>query len=105
MTSVFTSSMDSSIRKRWSIVCFFIAKEQRGKGLSVELIEGAVKHARRHGARVVEAYPVEPKKNPMPAVFAYTGIAAAFRRANFNEVARRSATRPIMRRTLRGTAT
>ena len=85
----------------WSIVCFFIAKEHREKGLSVELIQGAVRYARSRGARIVEAYPVEPKKKPMPAVFAWSGIASAFRRAGFKEVARRSETRPIVRRVLR----
>jgi GNAT superfamily N-acetyltransferase len=85
----------------WSIVCFFVAKSHRGRGLSVALIEGAVEHARKHGARVVEGYPVEPKKKPMPPVFAFTGLAAAYRRARFEEVARRSATRPIMRRAVR----
>jgi GNAT superfamily N-acetyltransferase len=88
-------------RPVWSIVCFFVAREHRGRGLSVQLIEGAVDHARRHGARCVEAYPVEPRENPMPAVFAYTGLAAAFRRAGFVEVARRSPTRPIVRRDVR----
>ena len=48
---------------------------------------------------IVEAYPVEPKKSPMPPVFAWTGIASAYRTAGFQEVARRSPTRPIMRRT------
>jgi GNAT superfamily N-acetyltransferase len=82
----------------WSIACFFVHKDWRGRGLSVALIDGAVRHARRCGAKIVEAYPVEPEKHPMPAVFAYTGLASAFRRAGFAEVARRSPTRPIMRR-------
>ena len=85
----------------WSIVCLFIAREHRGKGVSTALIYGAAAYARSRGARIVEAYPVEPKTNPMPAVFAYTGIASAFRKAGFVEVARRSETRPIMRRVLR----
>ncbi len=65
------------------------------------LIDGAARYAGSQGARIVEGYPVEPKKNPMPPVFAYTGIASAYRAAGFEEVARRSETRPIMRRTLR----
>ena len=84
----------------WSVVCFFIKREFRGRGLSVALIEGAVEHARKRGARIVEGYPVDPKK-PMPPVFAFTGIASAYRKARFKEVVRRSDTRPIMRRTLR----
>lgn len=87
-------------RPVWSIACLFVARAHRNAGMSVALIDGAVRYARGRGARIVEAYPVEPKKTPMPAVFAYTGIASAFRRAGFKEVARRSETRPIMRRTL-----
>jgi GNAT superfamily N-acetyltransferase len=85
----------------WSIVCLFVDKAERGKGVSRRLIEGAVRHARDHGARIVEAYPVEPKKKPMPPVFAWPGIASVYRQAGFREVARPSETRPIMRRTLR----
>jgi GNAT superfamily N-acetyltransferase len=86
----------------WSIVCFYIRKEFRNQGISVELIRAAVEFAGKHKAKIVEAYPVEPKKGIMPAVFAYTGLASAFRKAGFMEVARRSETRPIMRLTLTG---
>jgi GNAT superfamily N-acetyltransferase len=85
----------------WSIVCFFVARAHRGRGLTRRLIEAALTHARRRGARVVEAYPVEPRESPMPAVFAWTGLASAFRKRRFAEVARRSPTRPIMRRRLK----
>jgi GNAT superfamily N-acetyltransferase len=85
----------------WSVVCFFIARAHRRHGLSVALLQGAAAFARRRGARILEGYPVEPHASPMPDVFAWTGTAAAFRAAGFLEVARRSATRPIMRRVLR----
>jgi len=88
-------------RPVWSIVCLFVDRAHRGRGLSTALIEGAVAHARRRGARIVEAYPVEPKKTPMPAVFAWPGLASSYRQAGFVEVARRSPTRPIVRRYLR----
>lgn len=88
-------------RPVWSIVCFFVGRRFRGRGLSVALIDGAVAYARGKGARIVEGYPVEPKRKKMAPVFAYTGLAAAFRRARFREVARRSDTRPIMRRAIR----
>jgi GNAT superfamily N-acetyltransferase len=81
----------------WSVVCFFIAREFRNRKVSVGLLKAAVEHAQKHGARIVEGYPVEPKRGKMPDVFAWTGIAAAFRKAGFKEVARRSETRPIMR--------
>jgi GNAT superfamily N-acetyltransferase len=61
----------------WSIVCLFLSKRHRGQGLSTKMIEAAVRYAKASGASIVEAYPVEPKKTPMPAVFAYPGIASA----------------------------
>lgn len=84
-------------RPVWSIVCFFVARPHRGRGLTGALIRGACELAAAHGASIVEAYPVEPQKDPMPPVFAFTGLASAFRRAAFREVERRSPTRPIMR--------
>lgn len=84
----------------WSVVCFFVARPFRRRGLSVKLLEAAAAEARRRGARCLEGYPVEPRKGVMPDAFAWTGTAAAFRRAGFTEAARRSATRPIMRRVL-----
>lgn len=85
----------------WSIVCLFVAKEHREKGISTRMIREAAKYARSRGARILEAYAVEPKKERIPAVFAYHGLAGAYRRAGFREVARRSATRPILRKRLR----
>ena len=39
-----------------------------------------------------------PVKVPYPETYAWTGFESVFRRAGFSEVARRSETRPIMRR-------
>ena len=84
-------------RPVWSIVCLFVTRRLRRSGVSVPLIRAAVAHAAGKGAEVVEAYPVEPYSAEMPAAFAWTGIVSAFRRAGFEEVVRRSRTRPIMR--------
>jgi GNAT superfamily N-acetyltransferase len=84
----------------WSVVCFFVAKPHRKKGLTVELLKAAARYARQRGARVLEGYPVEPRAGRMPDVFAYTGLPSAYEKAGFLEVARRSETRPIMRRRL-----
>jgi len=81
----------------WSIACLYLRKDVRRQGLSPRLIRAACDFAKRRGARIVEAYPQDPKSDPMPAVFAWTGIASAFTNAGFTEVERRSPTRPIMR--------
>jgi GNAT superfamily N-acetyltransferase len=81
----------------WSVVCFFVSKTFRGRGVTTTLLGAAIEYAKRRGARIIEGYPVEPKKPPMPAIFAWTGLASAFRQAGFVEVLRRSETRPIMR--------
>jgi GNAT superfamily N-acetyltransferase len=85
----------------WSISCFFVRREHRHRGVTVELLKAAVKHVRKHGGSIVEGYPVEPKRDEMPPVFAWTGLPSAFLQAGFVECARRSPTRPIMRRVLR----
>jgi GNAT superfamily N-acetyltransferase len=92
------------LQPTWAIVCLFVRPDRRGQGVSRALIAGAVAHARRRGARLVEAYPVDPRDAPMPAVFAWTGIASVFREEGFVEIARRSPTRPLMRVALGGTA-
>jgi GNAT superfamily N-acetyltransferase len=84
----------------WSVVCFFIAKPHRRQKVSTQLLQSAVDYARTKGARIVEGYPIEPKKESYPDTFAFTGLANAFRATGFVEVLRRSPTRPIMRYTI-----
>ena len=81
----------------WSVSCFFIARGFRRKGLSVKLLRGAVDLARKHGAKIVEGYPVIPSKDKVPDVFAWTGMLATFEKAGFREVHRWLPNRPIMR--------
>jgi GNAT superfamily N-acetyltransferase len=85
------------VKPVWSIVCFFINKEYRKKGLSVELLTAAIKYVKNNKGKILEGYPVEPKKGKTADVFAWTGLASAFRKAGFKEIIRRSETRPIMR--------
>jgi GNAT superfamily N-acetyltransferase len=81
----------------WSVVCFFVIKGRRRKGITPRLLRAAVEYVKQQGGRVVEGYPVEPRREPMPDASAYTGLAATFLKAGFTEVLRRSETRPIMR--------
>lgn len=90
-------------RPVWSVVCFYVARPYRRQGLSGRLLREAVRHAAARGATIVEGYPTDTEKKSADA-FVWTGLASAFERAGFREVARRSPTRPIMRRVIRGGA-
>ncbi|HSK12909.1 MAG TPA: GNAT family N-acetyltransferase [Phnomibacter sp.] len=81
----------------WSVHCFFMKKQYRGKGLTVDLLKAAVKYAATLGATCIEGYPLDNLKSKTPDVFAWTGLMQTFARAGFAEVIRRSAGRPIMR--------
>jgi GNAT superfamily N-acetyltransferase len=81
----------------WSIVCFFIARPFRRQGLMVKLLSAAVEYAKKHGAKIVEGYPIEPKQSNLSGSSGFTGILSAFQEVGFVEVLRRSENRPIMR--------
>jgi GNAT superfamily N-acetyltransferase len=81
----------------WSVTCFFVAKPYRRQGVTVQLLQATIDFVHNNGGRIIEGYPIEPKTDEVPDAFVWTGLVSAFRRAGFVEVARRSATRPIMR--------
>lgn len=87
-------------RPVWSIVCLYVAKSHRGRGLSEALVEAAVDHARVHGAESIEAYPTRPRGKRLPPVSSYMGVPEIFARAGFREAARPSAAKVVMRREL-----
>jgi len=43
----------------WTVLCFFVARPHRDKGIARALLEGAVDYARAEGAAVVEGYPFD----------------------------------------------
>jgi GNAT superfamily N-acetyltransferase len=104
----FSSLERSHVLKRvddkpvWSIVCFFVSRDHRRQGLSRALIRAAVDYASRHGATLVEAYPVaRAPEAKFSAADTFPGSPGTFEREGFREVARRSPRRPIMRRGVR----
>jgi GNAT superfamily N-acetyltransferase len=80
----------------WSITCFFVTKNYRRKGVTVELLKAATDYVKKHDGKIVEGYPIDVQKD-MPAPFIYTGTASAFQKAGFKEVARNTPRRPIFR--------
>ena len=84
----------------WSVVCFWIPRSERGKGVATELLQAAVEHARASGARILEAYPVDAGAGRQPAANLFTGTSTMFLRAGFVEVERPPGAQMIMRREL-----
>ena len=80
----------------WSIVCFFISRPYRRNSLTRLLIDEAIKYARRNGARIIEAYPIDVEAKYLD-VERYAGLTTTFSKAGFKEVMRRSERKPIMR--------
>ncbi len=81
----------------WSVVCFFMAKPFRRKGLMRRLLRAATEYAASHGARIVEGYPVNARDVTLAGSEGFTGLIPAFRDVGFEEVARPSERVSIMR--------
>lgn len=47
------------ITPTWTVLCFFVTRPYRGRGVARALLEGAVAYARARGAQVVEGYPFD----------------------------------------------
>ena len=87
------SPVDAAGERVWSIVCFFVPRRLRLKGVARKLVRAAVDHAREMGATVVEAYPVDPDS---PS-YRFMGFVATFKALGFREVGRAGIRRHVMR--------
>ena len=77
----------------WSIVCLFVTRRLRGKGMTRQLIGAAVEYARRQGAAVIEAYPVDPDS---PS-YRFMGLVGTFESMGFRKVGRAGTRRYVVR--------
>ena len=80
----------------WSVICFVVPAEHRGQGVAQALLKGAVAYARKQGARLVEAYPVDKPARSNDETM-WFGAKSMYDKAGFKEVARRKPQRPIVR--------
>jgi GNAT superfamily N-acetyltransferase len=87
----------------WSLSCFYVRRGYRRQGIMSAFIAAALKAAKRANAPALEAYPVDTAR-PDSTANVFTGTTAAFTRAGFKAVARRTPSRPIMRHDLKGIA-
>ncbi|HEU5141000.1 MAG TPA: GNAT family N-acetyltransferase [Bacillales bacterium] len=90
---VFKPVDDKSV---WSILCFYIHKDFRKRGIAKQLLKAAIEYARAHGAETLEAFPKDSTDSTADAEV-YMGTVNLFQEFNFIEVCRRHPKRPIMR--------
>jgi len=81
----------------WSIICFVVPAEFRGEGVARALLDGAVAYAKRQGATLIEAYPVDRDERSRDDAM-WFGAKSMYDAAGFQEVARRKPHRPVLRK-------
>ena len=90
----------------WVAVCFVVRTGFRGHGLMQHLLRGAIEHARKHGADVIEGYPVLTGGTRVDVISGYVGTSDLFAREGFEIAAETTAVsggrpRVLMRRYLK----
>jgi GNAT superfamily N-acetyltransferase len=81
----------------WSIVCFFVDRNYRGKNLSLKLILGAIEYVKSRGGEIIEAYPSIIRSAKAAPVSTFMGIPKIFEKAGFKAVHTPSKSKLIMR--------
>lgn len=90
----------------WSVWCIRVRPGYRKRGISHDLLEGAVAFARSHGAPAIEGYPVDNAGDKVDLTMAYVGTVGLFEQHGFVRVAATDSVldgfpRVVMRRKLR----
>lgn len=86
-------------RPVWSVVCFVVPSEWRGRGVASALLRSSIDYARSRGATVLEGYPVDKPERSEDS-WPCDGTKTMFDKACFTEVARRRPERSVVRLTL-----
>ena len=84
----------------WAITCFVVRVGFRRRGVAAALLRGAVDAARRGGARVVEAYPVDTAGEKVSSAELYHGPLSTFEAAGFMISGRPLESRAVVELTL-----
>jgi GNAT superfamily N-acetyltransferase len=82
----------------WAVTCFVTRRGFRKRGISYALAAATVEFARQHGARALEAYPMETEPGKeLTWGELYVGARQVFAEAGFTEVSHPSLRRAVMR--------
>lgn len=81
----------------WAVTCLVVRRGFRKRGLTYVLAEACVDHARSHGARTLEAYPLDTEGRQVVDNELYVGAHQVFAELGFSEVTRPTKRRTVMR--------
>lgn len=89
----------------WCIICVVVRGGHRRRGVTRQLLEGAVQWAASQGATAVESYPVDTGGQRIDTTMAFVGTRAMFEAVGFEMIGTTDATgsglpRVVMRRML-----
>jgi predicted GNAT family acetyltransferase len=87
---------DKDPRKYYAITCFYVRTGHRKRGLMTDLAKAAIDYARKKKAKAIDVCPIDTDK-PLMWGEGFVGIVSVFQELGFEEVARRSPRRPLMR--------
>uniref|UniRef100_UPI0039BF6ADC GNAT family N-acetyltransferase n=1 Tax=Lentzea alba TaxID=2714351 RepID=UPI0039BF6ADC len=98
--SKITAPVSEDISDVWSVTCFYVRRDSRRQGVTSLLLDAAVSHAAKAGARAVEGYPIDTEGRKLQAGELYHGRLEMFLGAGFELVERRGTRRALVRRGL-----
>ncbi len=83
----------------WAVYCILVPSPSRRQGIATTLLSRAIDHARSHGARAIEGYPIDTSKRDgqLPPGFS-TGTLAMFEREGFQALAALPSGRTLVHR-------
>lgn len=84
----------------WSVPCFFIHKDYRGKGVATALLKHSIRAMKKFGAEIIEGYPVKSYNygKKIPHAFAWTGTLSLFESVGFEVIGKKNGGKQRMRK-------
>ncbi|PWK84123.1 acetyltransferase (GNAT) family protein [Lentzea atacamensis] len=98
--SKITAPISDDISGVWSVTCFYVHRSARRQGVTSLLLDAAVDHAAKAGAKSIEGYPIDTEGRKLQAGELYHGRLAMFLDAGFELVERRGTRRALVSRAL-----
>ncbi len=91
-----TDGADAGDPAVWAISCFFVRTKARGQGLTHAMVAAGIDHARKSGARRLEACPIDHSRDTR-SLGLFVGSTRVFEKAGFARAVVRKQGRPLMR--------